>query len=279
MTAVILFRFHSDFDVCRERLRLLRYLNPSLPVHGLYGGTKINLGEARRALSGLLENIHVIPTENPIWKWMHPDLAIRQWFMATGHRLSFDRLYEYEYDLLLGLDVDSLFPPVTERTVAFSGLKSLESARTSWYWTSVEPFRSAFVRYTEFMQRQYGLVQQAYVSQGPFPVLSRSYLEAIAAAEYPPAIFNLVMNEISYPGMAEALHFTIVDTGIHPEWTPHVPGVRASDLFHCEKGHSVDTTRLLAELRDPNGRRAFHPVKQAITCETITAALDRVSVR
>ena len=36
--AIILFRFHGDFDVVKERLKTLQYFNPDLSMYGLFGG-------------------------------------------------------------------------------------------------------------------------------------------------------------------------------------------------------------------------------------------------
>jgi len=272
--AAILFRFHTHFDSCRERLKLIRSLNTDVPIYGLYGGPRVGLSDAQRQLNGLLDHIALIPTDDFRWKWMHSDLTIRHWFRTYGHRLEFAVLYDHEYDLLLLRPFALLCPQISGRAVALSGVMGLKSVQASWFWTSVSPHKEHFKRYLRFMRDRYGLDDQAYISQGPFPVLTREFLAAISSLTYPRDIFDPVMSEISLPGIAEALGYHINDTGWHPPWAAHVPGVPASPLFHCEREPQVTEGQVLAELRRPGGRRAFHPVKVAIRYQRIHRLLE-----
>ena len=163
------------------------------------------------------------------------------------------------------------------RAVALSGVKPLREAQHSWYWTSVEPYASGFRRYARYMFQRYGLEQQAYVSQGPFPVLPRAFLDGLCRQDYPADVFGWVNCETSYPGMAEALGFAIVDTGLHPGWIPSVPSIPVSTLFHCERAPLVTKLDVLRELAHPSGRRAFHPVKEMVEAEAIIRATARGS--
>jgi hypothetical protein len=273
MSAIILFRFHTDLELCRERLKILRHLNPSLGIYGLYGGSTTEFDGACRALSPWLDGLWVITGREDQWKWLHQDLMVREWFAGYGHRLPFDCLYDYEYDLLLAAPLEQLLPRIAGRQVAFSGLKRLSEVRATWYWTSVEPFAQGFERYARFMRARYGFEAQTYVTQGPFPVLPRTFLEQLCDAELPAAVFNGVNCETSYPGLAEALGFGVIDTRLHPGWTAAIPSRSASELFHCERQPLVSAEHIGRELKDPRGRRAFHPVKDCIRCEWLLPQL------
>ncbi len=124
-------------------------------------------------------------------------------------------------------------------------------------------------RYLRYMKARFGLMKQQFVSQGPFPVLPRSFVETMSGLEYPAEIFDDIVCEISIPGLAEALGFAIVDTGLHPPWIATVPGTPACALFHCEKRPKIGIRQIGSELANPEGRRAFHPVKTFIDCETL----------
>jgi hypothetical protein len=274
MGAAILFRFYTDIKLCRERLKLIRHLNPTLPLFGLYGGPREELVHTQKTLATVLDDIWLIPTADAKWKWLHEDLSVREWFRQHGCKLDFDCIYDHEYDLLLMRPWDLLVPEVKGRAVALSGLKRLGDVRERWYWTSVEPFAGQFEKYVRFMRRRYGLELQTNVSQGPFPVLSRQFLEAMCTAVYPDEVFRQIVCEISYPGMAEALGFAVVDTGLHPGWTAAIPSIPASKLFHCGKTPLVELEQIAEELNKPDGRRAFHPVKEFIDHHTMVSLLD-----
>ena len=182
-------------------------------------------------------------------------------------------------DLLLMGPSDLLVPEVKRGAVALSGLKRLSDVRERWYWTSVEPYAGQFEKYVLFMRRRYGLELQTHVTQGPFPVLSRDFLEALCSASFPDEVFKQVVCEISYPGMAEALGFAVLDTGLHPGWTAAIPSIPASKLFHCGKAPLVGLEQIAEELNKPDGRRAFHPVKEFIDYHTMVSMLDCAGAR
>jgi hypothetical protein len=275
MSSIVLFRFHADFDLCYERITLIRRLNPSLPVYALYGGAPGDTAAATRRLAPLIDGMWSIGHRDVRWKWQHQDLLVKEWYEQQGRTLAFDQAYDYEYDLLLASPLSSLRSDAGDRSVAFSGLKLLREARTRWYWTSVEPYASGFRRYERFMAERYGLERQSFVTQGPFPVLPRAFLEALCRQEYPDDVFGGINCETSYPGIAEALGFEIEDTGLHPGWTPAIPSIPRSRLFHCERTPLVSLRDILSELSEPLGRRAFHPVKEMVEAETIVRATRR----
>jgi hypothetical protein len=77
MRLAALFWFYADFDVCENRLRLLRLFNPGLPIYGLYGGSAEDVEEARRRLGPLLDDFYAYGGAEPAaWKWRHGDRVI-----------------------------------------------------------------------------------------------------------------------------------------------------------------------------------------------------------
>jgi hypothetical protein len=271
MASLILFQFHGEFDLCAERVKLLRALNPDVPVYGLYGGPPAEAAAAAGMLGSLLDGIYTVSAPNGNWKRIHQDLTLAEWFNAVGHRIPFDVLYDIEYDLLLMEPLPRLYPAIDQSTAAFSGLHSFEAVRPRWYWTSVGVFPRRVDRYLRFMQTRFGLPApaQRFVAQGPFPLLPRAFIEKMSGLDYPAEIFDDIVCEISFPGLAEALGFAVIDTGLHPPWIASVPGIPASPLFHCENRPRVSLAQVAAELANQNGRRAFHPVKTFIACDAL----------
>ncbi len=156
--AALLFRFYAHIELCRERLNLMRHLNPALPIYRLYGAPKEHPVACQRALARDLDGIWLIPIEDANWKWLHEDLTVREWLRTDGYKLDFDRIYDHVYDLLLTKPSDVLIPTVHGRTIALSGLKLLRDVRERWHWTAVEPFASHFARYLEFVRRRFSLL-------------------------------------------------------------------------------------------------------------------------
>ena len=79
MNSIVLFRFHAHFDVCFERIKLIRWLNPSIPVYALYGGPAVDLAAAARCLGPLVEGMWPIIHGDVRWKWLHQDVAVKEW--------------------------------------------------------------------------------------------------------------------------------------------------------------------------------------------------------
>lgn len=272
MRLAILFRFHKDLDVCLDRLHLIRHLNPGVPIWGLYGGPRANAAAVQQRIEPLLDHFAAIESDDVGWKWLHQDLAVRDWFVKHGHRLAFDYLCDYEYDLLLATPFARLVPS-TPNVVALTGLAKLSDVRSTWYWTSVDPHRRHFEQYVAHLAHRYGIAQPTYVSQGPFPFLPRAFLERLVDVEYPSCVIRKLPSEITYPAVAEAVGFDVIDTGFHPAWTSSIPGVPACCLFHCETAPLVTFTQIEAELCKHQGRRAFHPVKEKVPWLSVIARL------
>jgi hypothetical protein len=270
MSSLILFRFHEEFALCAERVKLLRALNPDLPVHGIYGGPPRDEAAAIQALGSLLDGFYTIPSSSSQWKLLHEDLTHAQWFRDVGHRVDFDVVYEIQYDLVLTEPVSRLYPAIDQSSVAVSGVQELDAVQSTWFWTRFPTLRRSVNRYLEYMRTRFG-IRQRYVSQGPFPVLSRRFDEALSGIELPDDIFEIIVAELSLPALVEALGFTVVDTGIHPPWRPGGP---VCPLFHCEKMPSIRFHQIAAELANPTGRRAFHPVKFFIDCQRLLDARE-----
>ncbi len=93
----ILFRFHKAFDVCAQNLRLLRCMNPDVPIYGLYGGFG-GVEAVPKLCTNLLDSLHALPYEDAHYNWMHGDICIRWWHKEHGHTHNFTHLCVVEWD-------------------------------------------------------------------------------------------------------------------------------------------------------------------------------------
>jgi len=250
---IVVFRFHENPDLCRSRLRLLRRLNPGVPVYGL--GERIDLADE-------FTDLHVIDDRDAEWKWKNGDLALARWFEAVGREVEFDVVHVVEWDLLLCAPLHELYERVPADGLALSGLRSMDSAREDgWSWIDDE---GAYENADDYRRvRDYAARELGFEGEGPsciFPgtALPRSFLADYADLD-PPDVSN---DEVRVPLVATALGYDCHDTGFH-DWTDE--GRRYFD----GRGTAVPWSRVAAELADPGGRRAFHPVYEAVDLDAV----------
>lgn len=256
---IILYRFHDQFDVCRERLRLLRHFNPDLPIYGLYGGQREDWHDAIQSVKDAVDHLHMWSAADPHWKWLHPELAVKEWFRAYGDAVPFDLLYEYEYDMLVCAPLHELYPPLPANGLAFHAEALTESVASQWQWTAHRAFRPSYLAFCDYLAERYGVDSIEQRVLGPGQLLTRRFLTAFCQLED----CDLVHNEIAYPAFAQVLGFTLVDNRLWSEESPQ--------WFHC-KGPSVEWEAIESELRSGT-HRAFHPVKYRVTLEQVISAL------
>jgi hypothetical protein len=256
-TSIILFRFHDNPKIARERIAILRYFNPGVGVHTLFGGPPDEFADAHAAIGGLVETMWQYPADRSgAWMWLHGDLMVKAWHRSIGVELDFDFVYVHDYDILFTAPLQEIYPPIDNRTVALTGCAPFTPEFESrWSWTALPECRPSFLAFCRYLQAHFGVARQRYVCFGPGPLLPRGFLDAWCVLEDVP----LVHEEISYPAYAEALGFEAVNNGIHPGMGHHPP-----PFFDCYP-LSVTMETILHEATRPGGRRAFHPIKTLVT--------------
>jgi len=253
----ILLRFHKAPFVCRSRVALLRQLNPSVPVYGLFGGSHRVPAAALRALVDL-DDVHS-STEPARWNWQHSDLAVAAWFRNAGYRLSFDVLHAVEWDLLLLEPLESLYASVPEGAVGLTALTPVSKLQ-EWTWLRREDERREWEQLLDIARSLWGYDDVPHGCLGPGPVFPRPFLEAYAAVD-PPIIAH---DELRLPLFAQILGFPLADTRLRGPWR----GEREHPLFHF-RAPDVALAAIQAELAKPDGWRAFHPVRTRVDHELI----------
>lgn len=175
MTSVVLFKFHQSFDVCRERVAMLRSFNPNIPVHALYGGPAGGRAAARAALGDLAVDIQQAPDRGADWAWLHNDLMTKQWYRTHGRDIEFDRVYEYDWDLLTAAPLSDIYPDTADDEIALcAAVQFTEEIEQRWVWTNRS---ESFAQFMAYMGDTFGLRSLRWASLGPGPLLSRAFLE------------------------------------------------------------------------------------------------------
>lgn len=175
--SIILFRFHENPEQARERIKMLRHFNPQLPIHVLFGGKKTSVETCKKHVEDLVESFwHFDQSATPHWKWLHGDLLHKAWYRDLGHKLDFDFLFSYEYDLLTLAPLVELYPNINENTIALAACEPFtEKIERSWGWTSEQLPRANFLKFCEYMNSTYGIKRQAKVCLGPGSLFSKIF--------------------------------------------------------------------------------------------------------
>lgn len=134
MSERILFRFHKNFEVCRQNIRLLRLQNPGIPIDGMFGGEG-SLGDFPADFTALFDTLWAFPLDDPHYKWKNGDLCTRWWFKETGHRHDFTHLYLIEWDLLFLKPLAEVFGTL-EQDCNYASIfgDCAEAKKKEWYW-------------------------------------------------------------------------------------------------------------------------------------------------
>ena len=80
--------------------------------------------------------IHVSQTDPEVptrSRWKDTDL-VSSWFRTVGRHVAFDRLHVVQWDLLFFGSLDTVYPSLSRRAVALSGLVPLSAVAQFWEW-------------------------------------------------------------------------------------------------------------------------------------------------
>jgi len=261
--------FHKDWSISRSRVRLLRALNPGVPVHGLYGGEPDQYAEAVDAVGPVLDSLCGCQLGTGRWRWQHTDLVVRDWFQRVGRGLPFDVLHVMQWDLLLFDSLERLYGFVPPDAVALTGITPLDRIADGWHWTRTEPHRTETADLLAGAQREHGFRGVPKACLGPGAAFPRSFLDRYAATAIP----EIGHDEVRLPLFAELFGYALVDTGFYPRWYD----AESERLFNAN-GTELPVAEVREELLNPAGRRAFHPCRESFT-ETVLTGLVSVCTR
>lgn len=258
MKRIIVFRFHREPIVCKNRLRLLRLFNPDIEIYGLYGGDEKNFPRIEAEFSGEFSNIYCIRGKTAVWKWQNGDLALRMWYKDFGRDLNFDMLHFIEWDLLLLGPFDHIFRHVPENGVGISGLTLLSSIESRWPWTTKEPWKSEWLELLSFAQKTFNYTLLPHAGIACAGCLPKSFLEKYSCLDVP----ELCHDELRVPLFAQIGGFTLYDTNLYTWFAPDEEKFFNVEIFN------IETKTVIEELLKPEGKRVFHPYRRVFSTVT-----------
>ncbi|MDE1868749.1 MAG: hypothetical protein KGH60_02165 [Candidatus Micrarchaeota archaeon] len=253
MKRIILFRFHKNLDVCRNKLQILRHFNPDVKIYGMFGGDENSLNKFKKGLGFHLEHIYLIKGKSPKWKWFNCDLAVNMWYKDYGHKLDFDMLYIVEWDELLLTSLAKAYSNVPKNSLGLTALTPLDKAKDHWNWTSKEPYKSRWIRFMKIVKDRYGYDSKPYGCIFGGTCLPKSFLERYSKERIP----QLCHDEIRVPVYAQIYGFKLFNNGFVKKFYDKTD----SQFFHAFN-NEISDIKINAELKKIKGRRVFHPYRR-----------------
>jgi hypothetical protein len=251
---IVVFRFDRNPAICRDRIRLLRRLNPGVAIVGLYGG-----GGGHRAAAFRLGSRPVLGLDSFYrsrhsgrWNWQHGDLALAAWYRDVGHRLEFDVVHFVEWDLLLTAPLAEVYGHVPAGAVGLTTCTPLTEIGPDWDWVSNPQLRTQTEALIATAAERWGYAGVRRACLGAGPCLPRSFLADYAELDVPEPGHD----ELRLPLFAEVLGYPVVDTGFRSAWHS-----APDDAFFNATGRPIDLEVIRSEMARADGRRAFHPVR------------------
>ncbi len=256
-----LFWFYDRLEVCRARVHELRRLNPGVAIYGLYGGEPEGAEAARAALGPLLDDLWSYDAPSTAeWRWVCGDQVIAAWARDRGFALSWDTLVVMQWDLHLAAPLSELFGDLRDGEAVFSGDRPLAEVEGWWGWGGAHaPGREALATLRAWLLEAHGYDGPLWACLFILAALPRAFLERFVADGPPEPGFL----EVKLPTLAR-----VYDTPVRPRpdlapWWKADPATRDApprDRALNAGGEEPTGALIRAELVDPLGARAFHPV-------------------
>jgi hypothetical protein len=261
---LILFRFDRQPLVCRDRVALLRELNPGVHICGIFGGKR---GYRYWAFRGggksflRLDSLYCSPQPGR-WSWNNVDLVLAAWYRDAGVRLDFDVAYVIEWDMLVSDSLEHVYSAVPEGALGLTALTPIAAIQHQWGWLQRSDERRHFEELLAHARSTWGYDAVPHACWGGGACLPRAFLAKYAAidpAELAPGRGATPQEELRFPLFAQILGFPIVNTGFRTSWDD-----AQEDRFYNLISREIDSTTIGAELAKADGRRVFHPVRRRV---------------
>ena len=257
---IVLYRYHNNFQLVKERIKLIKLLDPGIEVYGIFGGKKDDYPEASNVLEKELANNYLIPVEDGTWKWLHADLTYKYWFNDVGCNIDFDYVYVLEWDLLIMDHLKSIFAYANKNRVIFTGLIPIEKIARFWFWTDKnnQPKIEAFYNKVE---KKFNLPFNKYACLGPGLAAPRKLFEGLVKLDL---FESFISDEIKLPVWSQILGLEVVSNNFYKKWFSYY-----SMRFFNANVANIPIETVEKQMQKKNGQRAFHPFREDIKAEQL----------
>lgn len=259
METIALFRFHKEPAICKNHLEIFRKFNPKTKIYGLYGGKKEDIDNFK-CLEEYFKNIYVIPVDDPKWKWLHSDLAIRLWYRDVGKDIDFDSLAVIEWDMLVLDALENIYSHIPKETVGLTMPNLIKEVEDKWYWTSTEPHKSEWQELLKIAKEKYDYREEPYGCIAGGLYLPKQFLESFSKIDPP----ELTHDELRLPLFCQILGFKFMNTNLRTKWFNE-----SEAKYFNANNEDIKISDIKSEFDKDNGRRIFHPIRKIINLEEL----------
>jgi len=273
MKRIVLFTFKSDFDMCLNRIELIRKLNPHASIYGIFDGPERDLRLARETLSNVLEDVYYHAGRSAVWRWVNQDLVIRAWYNEVGKQLDFDMLHYIESDLVLFASLEEIFSGILKGSLGLTGLTPIDTIENKWAWTARDPFRTDWLDLIEDAIERCNYKKRPYACFGVGSCLPRGFLDRYSSTTVP----ELSNNEARMPLYAQILGYELRDNGLSKGIICDEAEYRVFNSKRRPDGREseIELEDIITQISMPTGRRAFHPYYKPLDIDEILGRLGQ----
>ncbi|MCG8699623.1 MAG: hypothetical protein MI922_16330 [Bacteroidales bacterium] len=260
MKRIILFRYHKDFELIKQRVKLIRLINPEVSVHGLYGG-EINADGLSELENDCLDSNYTLTETDSEKKWMHADVQYIEWYKKHGQDLEFDWLHVVEWDLLMLDRIENLYPLLMADEVPCTGLIELKEIEKTWYWGRNEMRRQELDKLVKYFNNNLPNDFKLYGMLGPGVTFSRYVMQKLSELEFPVTDIN---EELRIPVLIQMISCKLTDTKFYRKWFSS-----SEEKIFNATGKDIKLKTIEKELKKKGGRRVFHPYRDYIDADNL----------
>ena len=255
---IVIFRYHKDFEVCRNHLELMRKFNPEIEIHGIFGGNESEFVKFDVGLKDLLDSNYCFHGKSKRYKWRNGDLILVDWFKEVGNKLDFDSLVMIEWDMLVFEDLKDQY--LVEKDTFYIPSWRDVNEKNKWWWTTaafdITTFKSPKKEYQKLKEQlkiEYNWEIKNISGNFGLMCIPKNFLE-----EYSKLNIHKVLNdEVRLLSYMQILGYRYNTMHLF-----HMPGGETNlDSFNASK-KQIAHTKVMKELNEKDGMRIFHPYRK-----------------
>lgn len=266
MEPAVLFWFYKKQGVCTQRLRILRQMNPTAKIYGLYGGPVSRAHQGAAGLGGYLDDLYVFPEKRSAkWKWRNGDQLIARWYEERGRHLDWETVFVMQWDMLPLAPLAELFSTLKPDQILLSGFRPVAEVESWWPWVGGKnpAKKKEYDSFKEFLRFRFNYEGPLFACLFVVVCFPRAFLERYSEE----SISETGFLEYKIPTLARVFGTPVCSNHPYEPWwaaNPQTLSLPPNKRVLNGVGREVPASVILRELAKPDGARLFHPVSRNI---------------